>query len=37
MPGRLWVGRIAWFVGLWVTGVVVVGLVALILRAWLAP
>lgn len=32
----MWARRIAWFVGLWVAGVVAVGLVALILRAWLA-
>lgn len=37
MRGRLWARRLAWFVGLWIAGVAVVGLVALLLRAWLAP
>ncbi|WP_197041960.1 DUF2474 domain-containing protein [Sandarakinorhabdus oryzae] len=27
--------RLAWFVGLWVAGVAVVGLVAMLLRTWL--
>jgi len=29
--------RLAWFVGLWVAGVATVGLVAFILRWWIAP
>lgn len=37
MRARLWAGRLAWFAGLWLAGVAVVGVVAMILRAWLAP
>lgn len=31
------VRRLLWFAGLWLAGVAVVGAVATILRAWLAP
>lgn len=38
MAGRtrsnLW-SRLAWFVGLWAAGVAAVGLVGLVIRAWL--
>ena len=33
----MWARRLAWFAGLWVAGVAAVGLVAVVLRAWLAP
>lgn len=29
--------QLAWFVGLWLAGVAVVGAVAFVIRAWLAP
>ncbi|MBC7506761.1 MAG: DUF2474 family protein [Sandarakinorhabdus sp.] len=29
--------RWMWFVGLWAAGVATVGLVAMLLRAWIAP
>lgn len=31
----MWRRRLAWFAGLWVAGVVTVGLVASVLRLWL--
>lgn len=33
----MWLRRLAWFVGLWLAGVATVGVVALMLRTWLAP
>lgn len=33
----MWAKRLAWFLGLWLAGVAVVGAVAMIIRAWLAP
>jgi hypothetical protein len=29
--------RLAWFVGLWLAGVAVVGLLGFVLRSWLMP
>ncbi|WP_158259390.1 hypothetical protein [Hasllibacter halocynthiae] len=34
--GRRLAARLAWFAGLWLGGVVVVGVVAAILRLWIA-
>ena len=34
-PGPLW-KRLAWFVGLWASGVLVVGAVAYAIRLWLS-
>ncbi len=33
----MWAKRLGWFLGLWLAGVAVVGAVAMIIRAWLAP
>jgi len=32
---RSWLRRIAWFIGLWLAGVTVVGALALLIRLWL--
>lgn len=37
MPAPLWARRLGWFVALWLAGIAVVGSVAMVLRAWLAP
>ncbi len=34
-PMRAGVKRLLWFIGLWAAGVATVGVVALILRAWI--
>lgn len=34
---RGWAIRIAWFIGLWLAGVAVVGTVAWLLRLWIVP
>jgi hypothetical protein len=35
-PGPLW-KRLAWFAGLWICGVLVVGALAWVIRLWLKP
>jgi hypothetical protein len=35
LPLRLWLRRIAWFVGIWAASVAALGIVAGLLRLWL--